>query len=113
MIDSTDAAFACVYASRSNRCRAREASLQAGVALGLGRVSPQIVAEEQPLHELSCRFADVIVTQPDVQVERLLRHPRDERELVETVFTMHRAVETDVDFPIRRWQCKGCAWTKA
>lgn len=52
-------------------------------------------------------------TQPDVQVERLVRHRRDERELVETIFAVHRAVEAGVDFPNRGWQCRTCAWAGA
>lgn len=51
--------------------------------------------------------------QPDVQVERLLRHRRDERELVETVFAVHRAVDAGVDFANRGWQCRTCAWAGA
>lgn len=51
--------------------------------------------------------------QPDVQVEHLLRHRRDERELVETVFAVHRAIDAGVDFPIRGWQCRTCAWAGA
>lgn len=51
--------------------------------------------------------------QPDVQVEQLLRHRRDERELVETVFAVHRAVDAGVDFPNRGWQCRTCAWAGA
>lgn len=51
--------------------------------------------------------------QPDVQVERLVRHKRDERELVETIFAVHRAVDAGVDHPIRGWQCRTCAWAGA
>jgi hypothetical protein len=51
--------------------------------------------------------------QPDVQLERLVRHRRDERELVETVFSVHRAVEAGVDHPIRGWMCRTCAWAGA
>jgi hypothetical protein len=52
-------------------------------------------------------------TQPDVQVEQLVRHHRDERELVETVFAVHRGVDAAVDFPNRGWQCRNCAWAGA
>jgi CRISPR/Cas system-associated exonuclease Cas4 (RecB family) len=50
---------------------------------------------------------------PDVQVEQLVRHGRDERELVETVFAVARAVEAGVDYPARGWQCKTCPYAEA
>jgi hypothetical protein len=50
---------------------------------------------------------------PDVQVEELVRHQRDERELVETVFAVARAVDAGVDYPARGWQCKTCPYAQA
>jgi hypothetical protein len=45
---------------------------------------------------------------PLVQSERLLRHDRDERELAEIVFGVHRAVDAGADYPMRGWQCRSC-----
>lgn len=52
-------------------------------------------------------------TQPDVQTEELVRHRRDERELLETIFAVHRAVDAGVDHVNRGWICKTCAWAGA
>jgi RecB family exonuclease len=68
--------------------------------LGRGDVEPKLV--------LTTKTA-----QPDVQIERLVRHRRDERELVETIFAVHRAVDAGVDFVNRGWQCRTCAWAGA
>jgi len=50
---------------------------------------------------------------PDVQVEPLARHRRDERELVETAFAVARAVEAGVDYPNRGWMCRTCPYAQA
>jgi CRISPR/Cas system-associated exonuclease Cas4 (RecB family) len=50
---------------------------------------------------------------PEVQVERLLRHRRDELELVETVFAVTRAVDAGVEWPNRGWQCPTCPYAQA
>lgn len=47
---------------------------------------------------------------PDVQVERVVRHRRDEQELAELVFGVLAAIETGVDFRVRSWQCRSCQW---
>ena len=52
--------------------------------LGRGEVEPKLVLTTKG-------------KQPDVQIERLVRHRRDETELVETVFAVHRAVDAGVD----------------
>ena len=50
---------------------------------------------------------------PDVQVEYLVRHRRDELELVETAFAVARAVKAGVDYPNRGWQCRTCPYAGA
>ncbi len=50
---------------------------------------------------------------PDVQVEELVRHPRDEHELVETFFAVARAVEAGVAYPNRGPLCRTCAHAHA
>jgi hypothetical protein len=50
---------------------------------------------------------------PDVQVEQLVRHPRDERELVQTAFSVARAIEAGVDYPKRGRQCSRCEYAGA
>ncbi len=47
---------------------------------------------------------------PDVQIEELVRHPQDERELAEVAFGVHRAVAAGVDFPMRSWACRTCPY---
>ena len=47
---------------------------------------------------------------PDVQVERIVRHDRDEVELIEQVFSVVRAVEAGLDHRLRGWACRGCAY---
>jgi CRISPR/Cas system-associated exonuclease Cas4 (RecB family) len=49
----------------------------------------------------------------DVQVERLVRHDRDERELVQVALSVHRAVAAGVDHPLRGWQCSTCPFAYA
>lgn len=46
---------------------------------------------------------------PDVQVERLIRHRGDERELAELAFGVVKAVSAGIDHRNRGWQCRGCA----
>jgi len=46
---------------------------------------------------------------PDVQIERLVRHRGDERELAETALTVLHAVNAGVDMRIRGWACRSCA----
>ncbi len=50
---------------------------------------------------------------PDVQIEQLLRHHRDERELAEVAFSVHRAVDAGIDHPLRGWQCRTCPFADA
>ncbi len=47
---------------------------------------------------------------PDVQIERLVRHRRDEQELAELTFAVLAAIETGIDYRIRGWQCRSCQW---
>ena len=49
----------------------------------------------------------------DIQVEHLLRHRRDELELLETAFAVARAVDAGVDYPNRGWQCRACPYAGA
>ena len=50
---------------------------------------------------------------PDVQVEHLVRHRRDEREFAEIAFGVHRAINAGADHPLRGWQCRGCQYSDA
>ena len=50
---------------------------------------------------------------PDVQVTSLVRHRRDENELLATVFGVLHAVAAGVDYPLRGWQCRTCAHAAA
>jgi CRISPR/Cas system-associated exonuclease Cas4 (RecB family) len=50
---------------------------------------------------------------PDVQIERLVRHARDERELAETALTVIRATEAGIDHRVRGWACKSCPYADA
>jgi putative RecB family exonuclease len=50
---------------------------------------------------------------PDVQIERLVRHVRDERELAETALTVIRATEAGIDHRVRGWTCKTCPYADA
>jgi CRISPR/Cas system-associated exonuclease Cas4 (RecB family) len=52
-------------------------------------------------------------TKPEVQVLDVERVARDEEELVEVFLGVHRAIEAGVDYPSRRWQCRGCAYAGA
>ena len=47
---------------------------------------------------------------PAIQREVLPRHERDERELVDIVLSVRRAVQAGVDHPLRGWQCRSCAY---
>ncbi|MCC6651684.1 MAG: PD-(D/E)XK nuclease family protein [Candidatus Eisenbacteria bacterium] len=47
---------------------------------------------------------------PDVQIERLVRHRRDEQELTELAFGVLTAIEAGVDYRVRGWQCRSCQW---
>jgi hypothetical protein len=45
---------------------------------------------------------------PDVQVEDLVRTAADERDLMETAASIHRAVQSGCFHPVRSWMCKNC-----
>jgi putative RecB family exonuclease len=77
---------------------------------------PQPTAYAMAARELGHAAAEVklVVTtktaKPDVQVERLIRQPGDERELAETVLDVMHAVKAGVAVRIRGWGCKSCAF---
>lgn len=50
-------------------------------------------------------------SKPDVQREVAVRHREHEKELVDVVFGVHRAVNAGVDHPIRSWACATCPWS--
>ncbi len=50
---------------------------------------------------------------PDVQITSLVRHRRDEKELLTTVFGVRAAVAAGVEYPLRGWQCRTCAHAAA
>ena len=50
---------------------------------------------------------------PDVQVERLVRHRGDERELAELAYGVLEAAAAGIDYRVRGWQCKNCAYADA
>ena len=50
---------------------------------------------------------------PDVQIVDVVRHRRDESELVETALTVLRATEAGIDHRIRNWACKTCPYADA
>ena len=80
---------------------------------------PQMTAYAMAARELGYvnpKLALVVATKtktPDVQIERLVRHQNDERELVETAFTLERAIEAGVDTRVRGWACKTCPYSEA
>jgi hypothetical protein len=47
--------------------------------------------------------------EPQVQIERLVRHRADKQELAETALTMLHAVNAGIDYRVRGWGCKTCA----
>lgn len=50
---------------------------------------------------------------PAVQLERLVRGPSNEADLVATVASVSRAVKAGVDHPVRSWMCKSCPFQGA
>ena len=48
--------------------------------------------------------------QPDVQVERLVRGPDDEHDLMCTAASVVRGVQAGCDHPVRSWTCKTCEY---
>ncbi len=50
---------------------------------------------------------------PDVQVELLVRHRRDESEFAELAVGVHRAITAGVDHRIRSWACRSCPFANA
>ena len=43
-----------------------------------------------------------------IQVERVTRNAGDQRDLLDTVASVSRAVRAGVDHPVRSWQCRTC-----
>lgn len=50
---------------------------------------------------------------PDVQVEDLVRTAADERDLMETAASIHRATLSGCFHPVRSWMCKQCEYADA
>jgi CRISPR/Cas system-associated exonuclease Cas4 (RecB family) len=48
-----------------------------------------------------------------VQREVAVRHAADERELVDVVFSVHRAIKAGVDHRARSWACQSCCYAGA
>jgi hypothetical protein len=77
---------------------------------------PQPTAYSMASRELGHNDAQVklLVTtktvKPDIQVQRLVRRPTDERELAETLLDVLHAVKAGVDVRIRGWGCRSCAY---
>ena len=67
--------------------------------------------------DIPAKAVSLVVTtkakKPDVQIERLVRHPQDEDALVELAVTVLAAVEAGIDHRIRGWQCKCCPFAGA
>lgn len=71
----------------------------------------QIAARE--LGHADAKLELVVTTKskkPDVQVERVVRHRRDEQELAELAFGVLTAIEAGVEYRVRAWQCRSCQW---
>jgi putative RecB family exonuclease len=49
---------------------------------------------------------------PDVQVEDLVRTRADERDLMETAASVHRATLSGCFHPVRSWMCKQCEYAE-
>jgi CRISPR/Cas system-associated exonuclease Cas4 (RecB family) len=74
------------------------------------------VAAASALGHRECGVTLLVTTKsktPDVQVEKLVRHQRDERELVDVVLGVQRAVQAGVEYPVRGWQCRTCPFAGA
>lgn len=58
--------------------------------------------------------AELVVTtkakKPDVQIELLARHRRDEEELADLAQGVLTGIKAGVDVRIRGWQCRTCPW---
>lgn len=49
---------------------------------------------------------------PDVQVESLVRTKADERDLLETAASIHRATLSECFHPVRSWMCRQCEYAE-
>jgi CRISPR/Cas system-associated exonuclease Cas4 (RecB family) len=49
---------------------------------------------------------------PDVQVEDLVRTKADERDLMETAASIHRATLSECFHPVRSWMCQQCEYAE-
>jgi len=49
---------------------------------------------------------------PDVQVEDLVRTRADERDLMETAASIHRATLSECFHPVRSWMCRQCEYAE-
>ena len=49
---------------------------------------------------------------PDVQVEDLIRTRADERDLMETAASVHRATLSGCFHPVRSWMCRQCEYAE-
>jgi CRISPR/Cas system-associated exonuclease Cas4 (RecB family) len=61
--------------------------------------------------------AELVVTtkarRPDVQIERLARHRRDEAEFAELVSGVLGGIRAGIEIRNRGWQCRTCAWLRS
>jgi hypothetical protein len=74
----------------------------------------KLVARKLGLGEVGLRLRVLTKTKkPKMIVENTDRTERDEREFLETVVGVLRAIDAQVFFPIRNGMCGGCAFQKA
>lgn len=77
-------------------------------------VAYRMAMRAEGVHDPELRLVVVTRTKsPDVQLERLVRTDRDEREFVETAANVLRAVRAQAFVRQRSWACKTCPYAEA
>lgn len=74
----------------------------------------KLAAREAGMGEVGLRFQVLVKSKvPTVQVAAVERDHHDEEDFVRTAVGVLRAIDAGVSYPIRGWQCRGCAYAHA
>lgn len=71
-------------------------------------------ARTMGLGDVGVRYQVVTKTKsPAIQIEDVVRGAQDEDDLLRTALGVLRSIDAGVDFPVRGWQCRSCAYAHA
>jgi CRISPR/Cas system-associated exonuclease Cas4 (RecB family) len=98
---------ACVWELKTGKKRWTADQLEYDLQMTAYRMGARV-------HDIDDAALQVVITTkaktPAVQIERVTRTDRDERELANVMHGVLRAIHAGVEHPVRGWQCRSCPY---